>query len=53
MAGCFAGDELGIPNIINVPGPFCMLEMVGVQISTSKRQIACCGALCQWQGWFN
>jgi hypothetical protein len=46
MAGCFAGDELEIPNIINVPGPFCMLEMVGVQLSTSKRQIACCGALC-------
>jgi hypothetical protein len=30
MAGCFAGDELGIPNMINVPGPFGMLEMLGI-----------------------
>ena len=48
MAGCFAGDELKFPNIMNILGPFCMLEMVGVQISTSKSQIACCGALFLW-----
>jgi len=29
-AGCKAGDRLGIPTIINVPGPLEMIQMASL-----------------------
>ena len=40
-------DELGIPNLINLPGPMTSLDIFGVCVPYSKNMRPCCGSIIQ------
>lgn len=45
-AGTVSANELGIPVIINVPGPVAFLEEYGFEVPNMRKASNCCGLIC-------
>jgi hypothetical protein len=45
-SAALCADQLKIPFVINMPGPFAMLELLGLNLSNSKLQFSFFGFLC-------
>lgn len=45
-SGFDAADALKIPVIVNCPGPFSMIGLMGQVVLTKRNTSTCCGFMC-------
>ena len=45
--GAIAADKLGIPSLMNIPGPSAILEVFSmIEMPDMRRSRNCCGIIC-------